>query len=322
MNIITVEIVLTYRCNLKCAYCELAVFEKNGPEKEMSTDQLKDTFKKLELLGTERINISGGEPLLREDISEILKDALSRSFKVSLTTNGVFVPENLKILKQLDQLILSLDGTKTTHDSLRGQGSHESALKALKLCKQNGINVMISSVVTDKTSKDDLLYLLDVCENFKIKCIIQPMICGVYIDGTWVKFNKVDELKPSYAYLNLLFNFLKKDSRSKKIIGGKYYLDKVLKWYSKKEKNIAKEFNCMAGELFLCLSPSGNIMPCSMRCANSSKKKIWESSPQELRAVNNSKVQCEGCSCYTYMALNGFSRLDLSMVFHCMNSNN
>ena len=57
VNIITAEIVLTYRCNLDCAYCELSAFEKNGQEKEMSSTAVADIFFRLQTMGTERINI-------------------------------------------------------------------------------------------------------------------------------------------------------------------------------------------------------------------------------------------------------------------------
>ncbi len=321
MNIITVEIALTYRCNLKCAYCELSVFEKNGPEKEMSTDQLKDTFRKLELLGTERINISGGEPLLREDISEILEHAFQRKFRVSLTTNGVFVPQYINLLKGLERLILSLDGDKTTHDSLRGNGVHAAALNALDLCCENGVDILISSVVTSKTTENDLLYLLDICERYNVRCIIQPMTCGAYIDNSWVRFKKADELRPSYNLIESLRRLLKKDPRKHMIIGGEYYLKQVLSWYRRIEKNTLKELKCLAGKLFLSVSPGGKLLVCSMRCEDVFGKNILESSVADLKMIRPRSIKCKGCSCYSYMILNDISKLNLRAVLHCIGSN-
>jgi MoaA/NifB/PqqE/SkfB family radical SAM enzyme len=300
----------------------LSVFEKNGPEKEMSTQQLKDAFGKLELMGVERINISGGEPFLRNDITDILKSAFQRRFKVSLTTNGILVPQYITPLKKLDLLIISLDGKPATHDFLRGKGVHAAVLKTLDICLENGIRTMISSVITAETKEDDLSYILKICEKFKISCLMQPITCGAYINNEWIEFKRTDELNPSYQHLKSLFAFLRKDSRRRRIVGGKYYLTKALDWHNRNHCKKKREFNCMAGKLFLCLSPAGKIIPCSMRYQDTIKNKIWESSVRELRDIGKNKIQCRGCACYTYMLLNDLSRLNPGAILHCLNSVN
>jgi MoaA/NifB/PqqE/SkfB family radical SAM enzyme len=319
MNIITAEIALTYRCNLSCEYCDLSVFEKNGKETEMSTAQLNQAFDKLKMLGAERVNMSGGEPLIRKDIGEILSNALNRGFKVSLTTNGAFVSEYVDILKKIDQVILSLDGEKTTHDCLRGSGAYAAAIQALNLCKANGIDIMISAVLTNKTTVADLLFLLSISEEFNIYCLIQPLTSGVYIDNQWSVFKKAESLKPAFEQLSKIRDLIIGDSRGYRIIGGDYYLNKMLDLYKAKE-TISRQINCMAGKLFLCLSPSGRIMPCSMRdYPGISDKKIWECSNDSLNELRMLDIKCNGCACYSYIILNQLSRVNPSAILHCLN---
>lgn len=320
MNIVTAEIALTYRCNLRCRYCDLSVFEKNGIEPEMSAEQLAEVFTKLECLGVERVNISGGEPLLRNDIAEILETAYTKKFQVNLTTNGIFVPKYIDLLRGLDCLIISIDGTKDTHDFSRGEGMHEEALRALKLSRQKGINVIVSAVLTKKTQEEDLLFLLQLSEDLGVYCILQPMTCGVYVNNKWIPFNSADKLMPSGDQLEALYQCIKSDPRKAKVIGERYYLEEVIVWY-KRQGNISnKPIRCMAGKLFLCITPGGKMLPCSMRYEQMCEKNIWESSVKDIRRLNVRSLECEGCSCYAYMVLNGLRSMKIKAAMHCISS--
>src|SRR4030043_1080761 len=78
---------VTDRCNLRCSYCFA-----NYPNRlfnEPSLDQVITLLKELKKAGTARITITGGEPLIRDDIMEIVKAANELNFLISLTTNGI-----------------------------------------------------------------------------------------------------------------------------------------------------------------------------------------------------------------------------------------
>jgi len=74
----SVEFMVTDRCNLTCKYCgnSYAVGDKEHGY-EMSMEEIENAFLKLDMLGIQRLNISGGEPLLRKDIADIIKAALA-----------------------------------------------------------------------------------------------------------------------------------------------------------------------------------------------------------------------------------------------------
>jgi len=321
MNPISLEFVITYRCNLNCTYCDPVVFnggENAAFEEEMSAEQIDKIFSKLDSLGVARVNISGGEPLMRKDISKILESAFTKRFYLTLTTNGILVPTYIELLTSLNSLIISIDGRKETHDYLRGDGSHKAALKALDISRKKGINVILSSIITQKTSDDDLLYLLKLCDFFDSVCVLQPLTEGAYVHNKWKRFKETKEIKPSLRHLESLFRNLKNDHRKKRILGGNYYFEEILKMYRRRQKNINKPSRCMAGKLFLCITPSGKILPCSMRYEHIFGKNIQECTVEEIKMTGINSIQCAGCSCYSYMLLNGLAAMDMKTITHCL----
>jgi Molybdenum cofactor biosynthesis enzyme len=319
-NIITAEIALTYRCNLRCAYCDLAVFEEDGARRELSAEQFGEIFTRLERLGVERVNLSGGEPLLREDIPAILQAACAKKFRVNLTTNGVFVPRYIERLTGLDGLIISIDGAGSTHDYLRGPGMHAAALRALELSRHSRIPVMVSAVLTSKTSQADVGYLLALCEDMDISCIIQPMTRGVYVRNRWVPFTKAGPLTPTIAQLREVRGYLQKDPRRRRVIGGNYYFDEVIRWYRRCERKSAPEARCLAGNFLSVLPPREKFCPavCVMKRVACLSGRIFPENRWGKRS--GKRMHCRGCSCYAYMVLNGLAAMDMNTIRHCLTS--
>ena len=175
-NLISVEFQITSHCNLSCKYCVpiSKYIDKNGSSagKILTFEQISETFSKLSRLNVERVNLSGGEPLLRNDIDKILKSAFGNKFKLTVTTNGIFVPRYIDILTRVNSLIISCDGQEHTHDFLRGKGTFKEVIKALDICKQRNIKVLISAVITGQTSKQDLLFLIKLCDFYDIFCVL------------------------------------------------------------------------------------------------------------------------------------------------------
>ena len=123
---------ITRRCNLRCSHCITACGE--APDSEMSTEAALLAVKRMAELGCSRLMVTGGEPLVREDILTILKACKSRGIELGLLTNGFTV--NRYIVSELSSLIssvgVSLDGAaERTHDTIRGRGSFKKACRAI-----------------------------------------------------------------------------------------------------------------------------------------------------------------------------------------------
>ncbi|MBU2221532.1 MAG: radical SAM protein, partial [Candidatus Omnitrophica bacterium] len=129
------SIVLLTKCLFKCKMCEM--WKSNEEINAVSTDEWKSFISSLEnvLDGPRELVFSGGEPLLRKDIFELINFGSKRGFKTLMPSNGYLIDEN--VAKQiaesgLTEIFISLDSINPqTHDFLRGMpGAYERVMRA------------------------------------------------------------------------------------------------------------------------------------------------------------------------------------------------
>lgn len=132
---------VTYRCNFQCQICDFWKEEHQGKD-ELSLDQVREIGRKLNQLGTLIISLAGGEPLIREDLPEIIRILNQANHFPILITNGWFVDEErARSLLQagLQEISVSVDyADAAKHDAQRGvPGAWEKAMRALELLHRN-----------------------------------------------------------------------------------------------------------------------------------------------------------------------------------------
>ncbi|HUT78824.1 MAG TPA: radical SAM protein, partial [Polyangia bacterium] len=141
---------ITDRCNFSCRTCK----RWRRESAELGTAEALSVIEQLARLGTQRISISGGEPLLRDDLGELLGHARRRGVAVVVTTNGSLVSERLPALAGAELVKLSLDGDREVHDHLRGAGSFDLVLEAARALRSAGrrfvFNTVLSAVNLDR----------------------------------------------------------------------------------------------------------------------------------------------------------------------------
>lgn len=144
-----VQWLATNSCNLFCPYCESSS-GLHGPD-ELGSGEVKALLDALSAMGVRKLVISGGEPLMRGDILELMGYANRRSLQLGLVTNGWFVPELLDGLRRLRFYLYftSIDGIPGYHDGIRGrEGAFERAVNGLDLFAGMGVPVrMVNTVV-------------------------------------------------------------------------------------------------------------------------------------------------------------------------------
>ncbi|MCX8172247.1 MAG: radical SAM protein [Archaeoglobaceae archaeon] len=125
---------ISSRCNLKCLHCYARTKVR---KREISTEECERIIDNLAKFRIPLILFSGGEPLLREDIFEIVEYAKRKKIKVALSTNGTLINRDIaEQLKIFEYVGISLDGIRV-HDEIRGvAGAFESALKGLKIANE------------------------------------------------------------------------------------------------------------------------------------------------------------------------------------------
>jgi MoaA/NifB/PqqE/SkfB family radical SAM enzyme len=126
-------LIVTYRCDLECAMCDLP--SRGERLREMDAEGLRGTLDAFRDLGVLGVGITGGEPLLRSDTVDLIAHGTRRGLLMHLNTNGTLVtPKLARRLKEagLASVNLSLDGPDAeTHDRLRGrQGSFDHVMRA------------------------------------------------------------------------------------------------------------------------------------------------------------------------------------------------
>jgi len=145
---------LTNRCNLRCSYCYANVNDRfdNPNVKDLKTDEWKKLIDDSYLLGARYFHLYGGEPLIRNDIDELVDHCLDKGLFVEVLTNGHFVKNKIETLKKIQSVCISLDGDKKSNDRVRGDGNFEAVEKAVKVCAANGIRVRLHSTLNSFNS--------------------------------------------------------------------------------------------------------------------------------------------------------------------------
>jgi MoaA/NifB/PqqE/SkfB family radical SAM enzyme len=135
----------TYLCNLECRHCITNSSPQVNRQNELPSERIVSIMNELASLGVLEIGVGGGEPLCRSDIFSLLDHARAIGLNVVLTTNGILVTSEIaKRLKeyQVSEVRVSFDGSQTVHDSIRGTGNYQKALKAVRVLMQNAVKTV------------------------------------------------------------------------------------------------------------------------------------------------------------------------------------
>ncbi len=161
---------LVRRCNLNCKHCYSLSADTDFPG-ELSTDQVFTVMDDLKTFKVPVLILSGGEPLLRPDISEISERAKTKGFYVALSTNGTLIDEpTADRIAEIgyDYLGISLDGIGAVHDRFRRQeGAFDASMRGIHLCRERGIKVGVRYTMTEGNI-ESLNGILDLVHSEKI----------------------------------------------------------------------------------------------------------------------------------------------------------
>jgi len=243
-------------CNARCTYC-------NSPHRadpQLDTDTHRRLLREFAELGTVRVKFLGGEPLLRPDLGELISETKNLGMRAAMVTNGLLIPQHLDVVKQLDELIISLDGREVAHDGQRGHGSWRRVMTAIELCADEGLEFFLSAVVT-RNSIGDVDWLMELAESL-----------GVMVNFQLPQFNPEmygDQAKPQFpdeaVARDLLRRIIAAKERGAPVLFSSQSYGKTLAWSNFEVERIVEEgkiSRCTAGKYFLQMEPNGDIYPC------------------------------------------------------------
>lgn len=153
-----VACLVTSSCNLTCPHCFARAYEKKDPH-DLPFESWRTIMKNLSDAGVYAVIITGGEPLLRDDLEKIITEAVDCNLTVSLITNGAkLTEERLKSLVAtgIPHVMISLDSsTAEGHDTFRGfDGLFARIQKAVPFLRENNVGVTLIAALTRNNIKE------------------------------------------------------------------------------------------------------------------------------------------------------------------------
>ncbi|MDD5163386.1 MAG: radical SAM protein [Candidatus ainarchaeum sp.] len=269
---------ITRACNLSCKHCYESALVKDSDE--LNTEEALKAVDGLAEAGVAYLAISGGEPLVRKDLFEIIQRIRKNEMAFSIATNGTLLTrENARQLKSLGCLYaqVSLDGAKPlTHNRFRGSEAFERTIEGIKNAVSEGLLVGIAMTVTQHNYKE-VPAALDLAEKLGAGLFMHynfiPAGRGKEIIGLDISPEKREELLAWLAgqigkrKIPVLSTAPQFSSACKKI--GKpcalTHFD-VISQDTKFGDSISflADFvgGCGAGRLYMAMEPNGDFEPC------------------------------------------------------------
>ncbi len=242
---------LTYACNLSCVHC-LSSSGRRDP-RELTTEEAKAIIDELERMQVFYVNIGGGEPTVRSDFFEIVDYATAHHVGVKFSTNGVRItPDVAARLAQNTYLDIqiSLDGaTPDVNDYVRGPGSYDTAITAMRNLRDAGFeNFKLSVVCTSQNigQLDDFKAIADEYGAQLRLTRLRPSGRGAAV---W------DELHPTAAQQRELYDWLV--AHQGEILTGDSFFHLSAYGQALPGLNL-----CGAGRVVCLIDPVGDVYAC------------------------------------------------------------
>lgn len=308
---------LTRRCNLRCIHCRASAQDEPFSG-EFEKDECIDILEQISEVSKPIIILTGGEPLLRDDIFDIARHGSSLGLRMVMATNGTLINKEIaREMKSADikRVSISIDGPNSDiHDNFRGvEGSFEGSLKGIQVLKEEGIEFQINTTITNKNAK----YLKDII-NLSIHLGASAHHVFLLVPTGRAKDMKEQQIDAdNYEELLVMLYRLSQSLpiHIKATCAPHYY--RVLRQEARKEgKEVSYETygldavtrGCLGGISFCFISYDGIIQPCGyleLDCGDLKKdgfEHIWKNSQifNELRDFSKYKGKCGRCRYIRY----------------------
>jgi radical SAM protein with 4Fe4S-binding SPASM domain len=297
---------LTERCNLACKNC----YQEGRSEDELSLPEIKKVIVEVSDMITawskaqgadfcRSMQITGGEPFLRQDLLEIIKAIKQHGFAIHVLTNGTLITRrHARELANLgvSGVRVSIEGCEEVHDAVRGKGSYAASVAGIEHLIDAGIlvtlNVSLSPINAPSINK--------------------VIACGTHVGARRIGFSRLVPSGKGSSLLSQMLSpqqvkdlyepLLSLEIRGVEIVTGDPVASQMKERLHDDGGNVAIS-GCAAGVSGLTIQPDGTITPCRRmpiavgNVRNDSLTKIWEASPilTALRDRNQYRGKCGAC---------------------------
>ena len=305
---------LTYRCPLQCPYCSNPV-EMAKYKNELSTDDWIRVMQQGRKMGATQLGFSGGEPLVRRDLEDLIKEARRLGYYTNLITSGVGMDESrILAFKEagLDHIQISFQASNEELNNYIGKSkSFQHKYEMARLVKKYEYP-MVLNIVLHRKNVDQIRDILDMTVDLNADYV---ELASTQYYG-WSRIN-IDQLLPTREQL-----------KNAELVAQEYQekmKDKMKVIYVIPDYFENRPKKCMNGwgNIFLTIAPDGSALPCHAagqlpglefpNVTDHDLEWIWDESPDfnKFRGTSWMKEPCKscdekhkdlgGCRCQAYM---------------------
>jgi MoaA/NifB/PqqE/SkfB family radical SAM enzyme len=276
---LAVHLEIIAACNLACSHCFAGVLPRN--QRPLQLRELDDLFRELARLGSLRLGLTGGEPLLRKDLFDVLDAATGRGLHPCVTTNGLLITEDIARAfgrRDLVWLNVSLEGpTAETNDAVRGAGTFDAVYDRLAILGRHARFTLAFTILRTNA------HLVRQCAELAYRvgahtAVFRPL----YPAGTALEHL---DLMPSFSqYTQALRGLAAMESPGADLRGLDPFGPETR---ALTQPQIHTSYTCGAGNHVCSISVQGDVNPCSFlgsafRAGNlrdTPFEAIWRTSP-------------------------------------------
>ncbi len=279
-------------CNLTCTHCFAGSLPRH--EEPLTLVELDELFGQMAALGTFRLGLTGGEPLLRKDLFQIIDLATEHGLCPCVTTNGLLITEEIARefgRRELAWLNVSLEGASAgTNDLVRGAGTFNRAIERIRVLREHSRFTLAFTILS--SNLHEIRACAELAEELGAGTAVFRPLYPVGVARHHL------ELMPSYEQYNAALNELA-ELQSHHEFGIRHIDPFSPASRSDVQSVIYQNHGCGAGNLVCSVSVSGDVSPCSFLGRDSytanvrrqSLKQIWNESRgfRAIRALPDSE---------------------------------
>lgn len=308
---LNVMLAVTDRCHSNCVYCNIP----NRAKDELTTLQIFNLIDQISKMGCQRIGLWGGEPLVRDDIGQIINYARSKGLFVTLDSNGYLVPKKIDRLAGLNHLVLAFDGDEKAHDLNRGRGSFEKLMAAIEAV--SGKVPFWTITVLTKNNLDSIDFILAQARKYKFLTTFQLLHHNDKLAA-----NQKNLIPSAQDYRKVIKKLIFEKKNGAPIVSSVRYLNHILNWedyHTAVSSQKKSGFKCWAGELYCNVDTDGGVYPCSLLVDKIPALNFIDVTFKEAFTSLN-RGNCQDCIASCFSEYNYLYSLDPATIMDWVNS--
>ncbi len=300
-----VSVMITGRCPLRCMHCDS--WKKYDKHIELNIKELNDLFQDIYNTGCRAINITGGEPFVRDDLFEILHIIQDCGFiDVTLNTNGFYLnEEKIKELKKyhIKNIGISIDGDSEVHNKIRRHyRAYEKAVNAVDLCVDYGFPVTLAMVLT-RFNYNKIFHVLDIAGKKGCKAVLQPALKTLHYSSESIGEIEIRDEIPA---LKKEVDKIKYHKHRHVLNNSNEHLDMIVEYLADPQ---SVNIPCHVGYHRSHIMPDGAVMACLAmgkigNIRHECFSNLWYSAKYDRIRDKMMKGKCPKCMLNCYMSHN------------------